>query len=112
KHTSSAPFSSTSIQDSSFELPFLPANLINKILLKLSGRSLVKFKRVSKSWLDLIFSPKFVKSHLNITANNKGYTCHRLMLEFNSPKYLKGCFVSSSLYDNVMREEITLPING
>ncbi|KAM3356942.1 hypothetical protein P3S68_023656 [Capsicum galapagoense] len=53
--TSRAPFSSTSVQDSIFEFPI-------------------------KSWLDLISSSKFVKSHLNIFGNNKEYTRHRFML--------------------------------
>ncbi|CAN4120765.1 unnamed protein product [Withania somnifera] len=101
--TSSYPLDSTSVQDSSSEFPILQADLINEILLKLPVKSLVKFKCVSKSWLHLISSPKFVKSHLSISANNKGYTRHRFMLEFYPPKYLKDCSVSSLLNDHVTR---------
>ncbi|PHT71081.1 hypothetical protein T459_26185 [Capsicum annuum] len=70
KPTSSAPFSSTSVQDSSSEFPVLPADLISEILFKLPVKSHLKFKSVSKSWLGLISSPKFVKSHINISSDN------------------------------------------
>ncbi|XP_055814316.1 F-box/kelch-repeat protein At3g23880-like [Solanum dulcamara] len=102
KHTSSAPFSSTSIQDSSFIFPILPTELINEILVRLPVKSLVKFRLVSKTWLRLISSSDFVKTHINISANNKAY--HRLMLGFDRPENnLKGCSVSSLLYDHVTR---------
>ncbi|KAM3339969.1 hypothetical protein P3S68_029839 [Capsicum galapagoense] len=92
KPTSSAPFSSTSVQDSSSEFPVLPADLISEILFKLPVKSHLKFKSVSKSWLGLISSPKFVKSHINISSDNKYYTRHRFMLGFDPPKYQKGLF--------------------
>nr|XP_016475644.1 PREDICTED: F-box/kelch-repeat protein At3g06240-like [Nicotiana tabacum] len=73
-------FPSTSMRDSSFEIPILPPELITEILLKLPVKSLLQFRRVSKSWLSLVFSPEFVKTHLSICTNNKDNTHHRLML--------------------------------
>ncbi|KAG5588567.1 hypothetical protein H5410_049001 [Solanum commersonii] len=48
----------------------LPAD-INEILLRLSVKSLVKFRCVLKSWFGLISSPEFIKSYLSISANNR-----------------------------------------
>ncbi|KAM3249636.1 hypothetical protein P3L10_011406 [Capsicum annuum] len=91
KPTSSAPFSSTSVQDLSSEFPVLLADLISEILFKLPLKSLLKFKSVSKSWLGLI------------SSDNKYYTRHRFMLGFDPRKYIKDCSVSSLLYDLVTR---------
>ncbi|PHT39264.1 hypothetical protein CQW23_22837 [Capsicum baccatum] len=100
KSTSSAPFSSTSVQDLSSEFPVLPADLISEILFKLPLKSLLKFKSVSKSWLGLI------------SSDNKYYTRHRFMLGFDPRKYIKDCSVSSLLYDHVTRAiDLDFPLN-
>ncbi|XP_009614765.1 F-box/kelch-repeat protein At3g23880 [Nicotiana tabacum] len=97
-----AQFPSTSMQDSSFKIPILPAELITEILLRLPVKTLLKFRCVSKSWLSLISSTEFVKTHLSISANNKDYTHHRVMLSFVQPEYnLKDCSLSSLLYGSV-----------
>ncbi|XP_019240361.1 PREDICTED: F-box/kelch-repeat protein At3g06240-like [Nicotiana attenuata] len=82
-------FPSTSVQDSSFKIPILPAELITEILLRLPEDSLLRFRCVSKSWLALISSPEFVKAHLYISANNKDDTHRRLMMNFESITILK-----------------------
>ncbi|WMV47801.1 hypothetical protein MTR67_041186, partial [Solanum verrucosum] len=38
------------------------------------------FRCVSKSWLALISSPKFVKTHLSLSVKNKDYPHHRVVL--------------------------------
>lgn len=46
----------------------LPFDLIVEILLRLSVRSLLRFKCVSKSWCALISDPEFAKSHIDMAA--------------------------------------------
>ncbi|XP_049390493.1 F-box/kelch-repeat protein At3g23880-like [Solanum stenotomum] len=65
--------------DSIIPLLLLPDELITEILLKLPVKSLSKFMCVSKSWLQLISSPTFVKNHIKLTADDKGYIHHRLI---------------------------------
>ncbi|XP_057733760.1 F-box/kelch-repeat protein At3g23880-like [Arachis stenosperma] len=48
-------------------LPMLPAELIELILLRLPARSLVKFKRVCKSWKTLISSSDFIKNQVQLS---------------------------------------------
>lgn len=85
-------------------------SFINEILLKLPVKFLMKLKCVSKSWIGSISCPKFVKSHLNISANNKCYTHHRFMLGSNPPEYLEDCSVISLLYGHVVHDEITITL--
>ncbi|XP_059295863.1 F-box/kelch-repeat protein At3g23880-like [Lycium ferocissimum] len=102
KPTNHSPFPSTSIQESALTISILPQELITDILLKLPVKPLLKFRCVSKSWLALISSPQFVKTHLSICANDKDYTNHRVVLKVNSPEFnLKDCSLNSLLYDPV-----------
>ncbi|KAH0650251.1 hypothetical protein KY284_030163 [Solanum tuberosum] len=80
KHTTRAPLSSSSVQDSNFESSVLLGELIIEILLRLQVKHLLKFK----------------------SANEK--TCHRLVMKFDSPENnLKDCSVNSLFYDHVTR---------
>ncbi|KAL2930940.1 hypothetical protein RDABS01_036350 [Bienertia sinuspersici] len=54
----------------------LPTEIIAEILCMLPVKTLIRFLCVSKSWLSLIKSPKFIKQHLNRT------------LKFNSHRHL------------------------
>ncbi|MCD7451387.1 hypothetical protein HAX54_011695 [Datura stramonium] len=103
KPVNHAQFCATSIQDSSFNrVSFLPAELITEILLRLPVKSLLQFRCVSKSWLASISSPEFVKTHLSVSANNKEYRRHRLMLRFDPPYCsLQECSFSSLLNESV-----------
>ncbi|XP_049406056.1 F-box/kelch-repeat protein At3g23880-like [Solanum stenotomum] len=88
--------------DSNFTTTVLPTEIITEILLRLPVKLLLKFRSVSKSWLGLISSHKFVNTHLNISSNNKAF--HRLILGFGPPENnLKDCSVNSLFYDNVTR---------
>ncbi|KEH32241.1 putative F-box domain, galactose oxidase/kelch, beta-propeller, F-box associated interaction [Medicago truncatula] len=49
-------------------LPDLPQDLIVQILLRLSVKSLIRFKCVCKSWFSLISEPHFTNSHFQLTA--------------------------------------------
>ncbi|MCD7456593.1 hypothetical protein HAX54_032312 [Datura stramonium] len=100
KPTNCAEFPSTSTEDSTLLIPFLPAELIIEILLRLSVKSLLKFSSVSKYWLAFISSPEFIKTHLSISANNKDYTHHRLLLR--SKCILKDCSLRSVFSESVM----------
>ncbi|XP_060181145.1 F-box/kelch-repeat protein At3g23880-like [Lycium barbarum] len=85
-------------------LPFLTLvpELNTEIFSRLPVSFLLQIRSVSKSWLAFISSPKFIKAHLSISADNKEYTNHRLMLRFYQPKYnLKDCSLRSLLYDSV-----------
>ncbi|KAH0702421.1 hypothetical protein KY290_017718 [Solanum tuberosum] len=103
KRTNSAQLPSTSIKDSVLmTIPILPAELFTEILLSLPVKPLLKFRSVSKSWLDLMSTPEFINTHLSKSANNEDLTHHRLMLSFNQPKYnLKDCSVSSLINGSV-----------
>ncbi|XP_059313716.1 F-box/kelch-repeat protein At3g23880-like isoform X3 [Lycium ferocissimum] len=84
-------------------IPNLPAELIIEILLKLPVKSLVKFRSVSKSWIELISSPHFVKTHLLLSGSNKNYTHHGVTFMVASTANLgfKVCSLRALLYHPV-----------
>ncbi|XP_009619458.1 F-box/kelch-repeat protein At3g23880-like [Nicotiana tomentosiformis] len=93
---------SISRKDSIFSMPNLPAELITEILLKLPVKPLLRFSCVSKSWLALISSPEFVKTHLLLSASNKNYTHHGVIFEVSNDNHnVKDCSLSSLLYNSV-----------
>ncbi|CAI9117833.1 OLC1v1019318C1 [Oldenlandia corymbosa var. corymbosa] len=57
-------------------IPNLPINLINEILLRLPAKSLGRFKCVSKPWLFLISSQRFIKAHLAIASGRDDFGHH------------------------------------
>ncbi|XP_019171039.1 PREDICTED: putative F-box protein At3g16210 [Ipomoea nil] len=61
--------------------PNLNQDIITKILKRLSVKSLLQFRCVSKAWCDLISSPEFVKLHQNKQSSfRKFITYDRLVL--------------------------------
>ncbi|XP_059309903.1 F-box/kelch-repeat protein At3g23880-like [Lycium ferocissimum] len=69
-------------------------------------KSILNFRSVSKSWLSLVSNNEFIKTHLSISANNKDFTHHRLILSCFRPENvedisLKDCSLSSLLHDSV-----------
>ncbi|KAG5602020.1 hypothetical protein H5410_033390 [Solanum commersonii] len=90
---------STSVQDSSI----LPPELITDILSRLPVKSLLQCRCVSKSWLSLICSPEFIKTHLSLAANNKDYIHHRVLLRVSPSECgLKNYSLRSLLDESVV----------
>ncbi|GAU41601.1 hypothetical protein TSUD_196710 [Trifolium subterraneum] len=63
-----------------------PIGLIIQILLRLPVKSLVRFKRVCKSWFSLISDPHFANSHFQLSAATP---TRRLLLLSNKAPHLK-----------------------
>ncbi|KAK6780697.1 hypothetical protein RDI58_022881 [Solanum bulbocastanum] len=84
-------------------IPVLPEELVTDILSRLPVKSLLKFKCVSQSWLALISSPEFVKTHLSLNANNNEYTRHKVMMLERTANTFRDCSVSS-LFNNSFNE--------
>ncbi|XP_055813627.1 F-box/kelch-repeat protein At3g23880-like [Solanum dulcamara] len=102
KRSKPTEIQSISSKDSVLSMPNLPEELITEILLKLPVKSLLQFRSVSKSWLSLISSPDFVKTHLLLSASNKDYTHHGVMIKVsNANRGVKDCSLSALLYDSV-----------
>ncbi|KAI3469292.1 hypothetical protein Pfo_025955 [Paulownia fortunei] len=81
-------------------IPKLPNDVIIEILTRLPVRSLLKFRCVCKSWLFLISSQQFVKSHLTNSKKDSKFTHHWIML--NCRGNLKQCSVQSLLYEPII----------
>lgn len=77
-------------------IPILPSEFVTEILLRLPVKSLLQFRSVSKSWLNLISSSEFIKFHLDLSANNKDNSHHRLMYNHN----FKEGSLKSLLYES------------
>ncbi|KAL3506372.1 hypothetical protein ACH5RR_031754 [Cinchona calisaya] len=114
------PSSSTPIQELDTVIsPSFPHELLVEILSRLPVKSLVKFKCVSRTWLSLISSSQFIKTHLEISSNKDDFH-HRGMI-FNypyappiSPPHLKQCSLQSALDAPSVNEVIGIDfsVNG
>lgn len=105
-----AQFPSNSMHDSNSTIPTLPPELISEILLRLPVNSLLKFRFVSITWLALNSSPKFVKTHLSLCADdeNKENTHHVLFRDIGEEKSnFMECPIKS-LLDSSMTEALEL----
>ncbi|XP_047323877.1 F-box/kelch-repeat protein At3g23880-like [Impatiens glandulifera] len=86
--------------DSVHEIPYLPTEIITKVLIRLPVKTLVKFRCVCRSWLALISDPIFVEKHLRASTQDKGYAHHRLIMSSGSRSFeVKSCSLSSVLHE-------------
>ncbi|KAH6805433.1 hypothetical protein C2S51_030264 [Perilla frutescens var. frutescens] len=84
------------ISNHHLQTPDLPAEIIQDILLRLPVKSLLKSKCVSKSWLSLISSPQFIKTHLKLSAENADFANHGIIFTITDPRFrLRHCSVTS-----------------
>ncbi|KAL2463316.1 F-box/kelch-repeat protein [Forsythia ovata] len=84
-------------------VPFvnLPREIITEILLRLPVKSLLKFRCVSKSWLSLISSPRFIKTHLEISTNNNIYSHNKIIfISASASHILYTCSFYPEIDDN------------
>nr|XP_009770616.1 PREDICTED: F-box/kelch-repeat protein At3g23880-like isoform X2 [Nicotiana sylvestris] len=102
KSTKCAQYPSSLRQDSNLTIPILPAELVTEILSRLPMKPLLQFMCVSKSWLSLISSPEFIKTHLILSANNMDYIHHKVMMSSYSrhTSNVKVCSLRSLFYDS------------
>ncbi|XP_058203810.1 F-box/kelch-repeat protein At3g23880-like [Rhododendron vialii] len=102
KKTKQTPQSQSPLPtEDSHLLPNLPFEIIVEILSRLSVKSLLRFRCVSKSWRSLISQTEFAKTHLRLASVNTDYTHHRLILQ-GPCSYVD--FKSCSLY-SVLNEK-------
>ncbi|RDX74206.1 F-box/kelch-repeat protein, partial [Mucuna pruriens] len=81
-------------------LPVLPDELIIEILLRVSVRSLLQFKCVSKLWNTLISDPKFAKDHFRVSIADPNMAHQRLVSSgFIGPSKIRS-FSTQLLFQN------------
>lgn len=79
----------------------LPQDIIYFTLSKLPVKSLLRCMSVCKSWLSIISSDNFVKTHLSESTNNPHFTNHHLFIDKYANPIFKICSVHSVLYEPV-----------
>lgn len=105
----------TLLQEDQRPVPDLPQELIADILSRLPVKSILRFRCVSKSWLCLISSPHFIKSHLTISTKVNNQARHGLLLApIDAPTELYTCSLYSVLYQRspVNAESVQLPLQS
>ncbi|XP_057455495.1 F-box/kelch-repeat protein At3g23880-like, partial [Lotus japonicus] len=85
--------------------PTLPHELIIEILLRLPVRSVLRFRRVCKSWSSLISDPHFAKSHFDFNAA----PTHRLLLRFLIDEQVESFDLDSSVDDRSAVKILNIP---
>ncbi|KAL3648577.1 hypothetical protein CASFOL_004980 [Castilleja foliolosa] len=78
-------------------IPKLPDDVVIEILTRLPAKPLLKFRCVCKSWLSIISSHQFIKTHLTNSKKDPNFTHHRIMLNWRAN--LKHCSARSLLYE-------------
>ncbi|CAI9098618.1 OLC1v1035297C1 [Oldenlandia corymbosa var. corymbosa] len=78
----------------------MPFELVIDILSRLPVKSLGRFKCVSKTWLSLISSHEFIKTHLAVASGRDDYEHHRLMFTAfgHRGRWLQICSLNPLLY--------------
>ncbi|XP_073131647.1 F-box/kelch-repeat protein At3g23880-like [Henckelia pumila] len=79
----------------------LPEEILVEILAKLPVKSLLRFRCVSRSWLELISSQHFIKAHLNSSRQDLNLSNYKIMLSIREfPTYdLKYCPLNFLLHE-------------
>ncbi|XP_015938516.2 F-box/kelch-repeat protein At3g23880-like [Arachis duranensis] len=95
----------------------LPAELIELILLRLPARSLVKFKRVCKSWKTLISSSDFIKNQVQLSIMAEPAISELHLVYSNLPRLINneiGFIPIQSLFENLSfgTEVVYFPVGG
>ncbi|KAF3646912.1 putative early light-induced protein, chloroplastic-like [Capsicum annuum] len=90
-------------------MPALPTELVTEILARLTVKSLLKFKCVSKSWRALISSPEFVKTHLIVCAHQRVVLTEvRDLYSFHDVQYILKDYSLNTLRNDPVTEALDL----
>ncbi|KAL3380245.1 hypothetical protein AABB24_000740 [Solanum stoloniferum] len=85
----------------------LPPEIISEILVRLPVKSLLMMRCVSKSWLSLISTRQFIKTHLEFSTNKQDFA-HDILLSSSSFEHTLR-FYTCSLYAIMYQESPHVP---